>query len=389
VINRGPEEREAARRERELRRADLDGDGEDAPQILGPPPQRPSRFGRRRAIAGIGLLFAALAIWFAISLWQPFYGSGEAPVLVTIPAHSSVGTVANRLSRARVIGSTFFFKIRAFLAGDGGQLRAGTYKLRQGMSYGAVLSALTAGPPPPRTTAVTIIPGEARRHLDALLRSQGVAGSYYADTRTSPLLNPSTYGAPPRTDSLEGFLFPDTYQLREPISIPKLVTEQLVTFRQQFSTVNLAYARAHHLTPYDVLIIASMVTAEAQKPGDRALVASVIYNRLARNMPLQIDATTRYATDNYTQPLTQAQLDSPSPYNTRIHTGLPPTPIDSPGLASIQAAAHPAHTNYLYFVVKACANGALAFASTYHQFQKDSAAYQQARARLHRSPTHC
>src|SRR5205085_11094532 len=180
-----------------------------------------------------------------------------------------------------------------------------------------------------------------------------------------------------------------TYQLREPISIPKLVSEQLVTFRQQFSTVNLSYARQHHLTPYDVLIIASMVTAEAQKPGDRALVASVIYNRLARNMPLQIDATTRYATGNYTQPLTQAQLNSPSPYNTRVHTGLPPTPIDSPGLASIQAAAHPAHTNYLYFVVKPCAGGALAFASTYKQFQKESNAYQQARARLHRSPTNC
>jgi UPF0755 protein len=115
----------------------------------------------------------------------------------------------------------------------------------------------------------------------------------------------------------------------------------------------------------------------------------VIYNRLARHMPLQIDATTRYATGNYTQPLTQAQLNSPSPYNTRIHPGLPPTPIDSPGLAAIQAAAHPAHTDYLYFVVKPCANGALAFASSYKQFLAEQQAYQQARARLHRSPTHC
>jgi uncharacterized YceG family protein len=386
VVSRTPEEREAARQERELRRAGLDGDGESVPA---PVASRPARGRRRRVLALLVLVALAVVIWFAVEVFQPFHGSGAEPVLVTIPNHSSVGNVANRLARAGVIGSTFFFKIRVALEGDGGQLHAGTYKLRKDMSFGAVLSALTAGPPPPRTTAVTIIPGETRSHLDALLRSQGVAGSYYADTRTSSLLNPSTYGASPHTDSLEGFLFPDTYQLREPISIPKLVAEQLVTFRQQFSTVNLSYARQHHLTPYDVLIIASMVTAEAQKAGDRALVASVVYNRLARNMPLQIDATTRYATGNYTRPLTQAQLNSPSPYNTRIHAGLPPTPIDSPGLASIQAAAHPAHTNYLYFVVKPCANGALAFASTYRQFQKDSTAYQNARARLGRSPTHC
>ena len=242
---------------------------------------------------------------------------------------------------------------------------------------------------PLRTTNVTIIPGRTRRELDTLLRAQGVKGSYYQATRRSPLLNPSWYGAPPGTDSLEGFLFPDTYNLREPISITALVDDQLMDFRQHFKTVNFDYARQHHLTRYDVLIIASMVEAEAGTAKDRALVASVIYNRLAAGMPLQIDATTRYATGNYTRPLTQAQLNSPSPYNTRIHKGLPPTPIDSPGLASIQAAAHPANTNYLYFVVEPCGNGAEVFASSYQQFLADAARYQQARARLGRSPTHC
>jgi UPF0755 protein len=138
-----------------------------------------------------------------------------------------------------------------------------------------------------------------------------------------------------------------------------------------------------------VLIIASMVEAEAAKARDRGLVASVIYNRLKLGMPLQIDATTRYATGNYTHPLTRAQLHSSSRYNTRTHTGLPPTPIDSPGLASIQAAAHPTHTNYLYFVVKPCGNGALVFSSSYQQFLADSARYQQVRSKLGHSPTHC
>ena len=239
------------------------------------------------------------------------------------------------------------------------------------------------------TTNVTIIPGRTRRELDALLRSQGVKGSYWKDTRSSPVLNPHSYGAPAGTHSLEGFLFPDTYNLREPLSIPALVADQLQDFKQKWATVDLNYARQHHLTPYDVLIIASMVEAEAATPRDMAQVASVIYNRLRLGMPLQIDATTRYATGNYTHPLTQKQLKSPSPYNTRTHTGLPPTPIDSPALASIKAAAHPAHTDYLYFVVKPCGNGALVFSSNYQQFLADSARYQQARAKLHRSPTHC
>ncbi len=154
--------------------------------------------------------------------------------------------------------------------------------------------------------------------------------------------------------------------------------------------MTLGYARRRHLTGYDVLIIASMVEAEAQTARDRPLIASVIYNRLAANMPLQIDATTRYASGNYTKPLTDSELNSASPYNTRIHKGLPPTPIDNPGLASINATAHPPSTNYLYFVVKPCGNGEQVFASSYRQFLAYAQQYQAARAKLGgRSPSHC
>ncbi|MHB1836257.1 MAG: endolytic transglycosylase MltG, partial [Solirubrobacteraceae bacterium] len=103
-------------------------------------------------------------------------------------------------------------------------------------------------------------------------------------------------------------------------------------------------------------------------PADGRLVASVIYNRLRDGMMLQMDSTTRYATGNFTRPLTVSQLQSKSPYNTRTHFGLPPTPINSPGLAAIQAAAHPAQSNYLYFFAKPCTNRTV-FASTYTQFQ--------------------
>jgi UPF0755 protein len=168
------------------------------------------------------------------------------------------------------------------------------------------------------------------------------------------------------------------------------VADQLKTFRRQFAKISTAYARSRHLSPYGLLIIASMVQAEAQTSRDRPLIASVIYNRLADHMPLQIDATTRYATGNYTRPLTVSELNSPSPYNTRVHAGLPPTPIGNPGIASLQAAAHPATTNYLYFVVKPCSNGESAFSSSYSAFLADVQKYNAARNRQGgRSPVHC
>ncbi len=129
--------------------------------------------------------------------------------------------------------------------------------------------------------------------------------------------------------------------------------EQLQTFRQEWRKVNLSYARSKDLTPYDVLTIASMIEGEVQVPSERRLVSAVIYNRLHDGMTLGIDATLRYGLHiPPTRSLTESELHNPTPYNTRLHHGLPPTPIDNPGLAAIQAAAHPAHVDYLYYLRK-------------------------------------
>lgn len=152
---------------------------------------------------------------------------------------------------------------------------------------------------------------------------------------------------------LEGFLFPATYDFLARTTSRQLVQDQLAAFRQNWRKLELSYARSKNLTSYDVLIIASMVEREAQVPSERAEIAAVIYNRLHARMPLGIDATIRYGLHvPPTQALTQSELASPSPYNTRKVLGLPPTPIANPGLASLRAAAHPAHVDYLYFVRK-------------------------------------
>jgi UPF0755 protein len=152
---------------------------------------------------------------------------------------------------------------------------------------------------------------------------------------------------------IEGFLFPATYEFTPKTTAKQLVEDQIDHFNGNWAKVDQRYAKTKQLTPYDVLIIASMVEKETIAPDERPKVAAVIYNRLKARMPLGIDATIRYGLDiPGTESLRVSQLESDNPYNTRNRTGLPPTPIANPGLASMQAAAHPAKVKYRYFVRK-------------------------------------
>jgi uncharacterized YceG family protein len=198
-----------------------------------------------------------------------------------------------------------------------------------------------------RITAVNKIAEEKRKITPKLSERE-----YLRVTKTT---DPPA-GFPKDAPNLEGFLFPATYDFTEDTTSKELMGDQLEAFDRNWSQIDLKYANSKNLTPYDVLIIASMIEKEVQVPKERPLVAAVIYNRLHLGMPLGIDATIRYGLDiPPTQAILQSQLETPSPYNTRCPscTGLPPTPIGNPGLASMQAAAHPAKVDYLYFVRKA------------------------------------
>jgi UPF0755 protein len=156
-----------------------------------------------------------------------------------------------------------------------------------------------------------------------------------------------------RRANVEGFLFPATYDFLATTTGRALVAQQVKAFCANWSRLDLGYAKTKNLTPYDVLIIASMVEKETLAPDERPLVAAVIYNRLHARIPLGIDATLRYGLHiPPTKSILESQLQSENPYNSRKLPGLPPTPIASPGLASLQAAAHPAKVDYLYFVRK-------------------------------------
>jgi peptidoglycan lytic transglycosylase G len=350
-------------------------------------PRRPHRPGRVRAgrvaVALTLSLLAGLLGWFLVSLFQPFKGEGGQQIRVSVPRGASLDQIAELLERRGIVSSSFFFQARARLAGRSGDLKPGSYKLREGMSYSAALDALEKGTPP-NIVVLTIPEGRSRREVARLVDGQ-LEGSYLKATRSSPALNPRRYRAE-NARNLEGFLFPATYELKKDRPMSALVEQQLSAFRQHFEQVDLRYARKKNLTPYDVLIIASLVEREAVLPKERPLIASVIYNRLKQDMPLGIDATVRFVTGNWNKPLRNSELANPSPYNTRLNPGLPPGPIGNPGIDSIRAAARPARTDYLFFVVKPGGDGAHAFASSDAEHQRNVERYNQARERLGRSP---
>jgi UPF0755 protein len=390
---RSPEEREAARKLRETRRSGMsDGasaaapPGEQRPDASRGPRRGPRpRVGRLAALAVVVLAIVGVG-WFALKLFQPFGAEGKGEVHVVIPRGASLGDIADQLEQEGVVDSSTFFALRARIAGRSGELKPGPYNFQGDMAYTDVLDALEQGVPP-NVVRVTIPEGRSRAEIAPTVRR--LKGNYRRATRRSRLLKPSNYGAEGAT-SLEGFLFPSTYELRKGRPVRRLVDEQLRAFKQNFAKVDLAYARRRKLTPYDVLTIASLVERETAIPRERPLIASVIYNRLKNDIRLDIDATTRFAVGNWTEPLKVSELQNPSRYNTRVHSGLPPGPIGSPGLASIRAAAHPAKTGYIFYVAAVCGNGKHKFAETDPEFQRYVAEYDRARAeRGGKSPTNC
>jgi uncharacterized YceG family protein len=346
---------------------------------------------RLTGIAIVAVL--AVIVLGVLTLYQPFGSAEGAPVKVTIPAGASAREIGDQLADAGVVSSGFFFNLRAALSGKRGELRSGPHTLRRDMSYGSAIAALTKAPVvvKPKTVKLTIPEGLSRSEIAPIVAKAGLKGSYAdASRRFRGALNPFRYGAPKGTRSTEGFLFPATFDLPAGAPARSLVEREFAAFAENLSTVDMRRAHRKNLTDYDVLIIASMVEREAQLAAERPLIAAVIYNRLKAGMPLGIDATVRYATNNWSRPLRASELAIDSPYNTRKRTGLPPTPIGNPGLAAIKAAAAPASVGYRYYVVKPGTCGKHAFSSSDVQFEQDRQRYDAARAQAGgRSPTTC
>lgn len=319
------------------------------------------------AVLATGLGTAAFAAnsWMQNLIDPP--GPPGAEVAVEIPLGASVNDIAVILANRGVVANATFAR-REW--GGKGPFEAGDYTFQKNMSLAEAEAVLLGGPIINPGISLTIPEGlwlsEIRsRLLDALPE--------FTPLELSAALNGGDIRSqfqPADSQSLEGLLFPDTYQVGEDdrhneADLVRRMVEQadlvLTELGYQDALAQVGY------DPYQVIIIASMIEEEAKVAQDRAKIARVIYNRLERDMMLGIDATVLYALGRHTAELTVSELDIDSPYNTRKYKGLPPTPIAAPGRAALEAALNPADGDWLYYVL-ASADGSHFFTPSYEDF---------------------
>ena len=317
--------------------------------------------------------------WVQEQLDPPGEPSGE--IVLTLPLGSSTGTISDLLEEHGVIPSSRAYEWYVRFQG-GPAFQAGEYRFQSNSSVTETLSVLEAGPSRvaqavqlPLTIPEGLTVAQMVEMFDEVEGLSFSGRDFLAAVRSRPVL--SLVAPVPRVlpdgviDPTEGQLFADTYFYDSQTSADQLVA--LMVDRLDAVLTELDYDDAPRqvgLTPYEALIVASMIEREAQRPQDRAKVARVIYNRLARGWSLGLDATVVYAVG--TQELTAELLAVNSPYNTRVLVGLPPTPIAAPGRASLEAALNPQDGPWMYFVLTS-EDGTLSFSETDEEFQRDKA----------------
>ncbi|MCR5481528.1 MAG: endolytic transglycosylase MltG [Clostridia bacterium] len=326
----------------------------------------------------IALLFLLLGIGIKLYLSnaaEPFDENSEEMLTVTVESGSSTTGIANMLEENGIIGSASDFKLLSKLGGYDGRYKAGSYTLSPSMSANEIMELLISGNDV--SMRVTIPEGYSIAQLAKKLEQENMINH---DEFMNEIANGSfdyrfmSY-LPQGENRLEGFLYPETYDFFTNATEYDIIDRMLKQFDSVFD--NAAYARCEELgySPYEVIIIASIIEKEAKVSTDRELISSVIYNRLGKGMPLQMCSTVLYALGDNKGYVTTKDTKYDSPYNTYMNKGLPPGPIASPGYGSIKAALYPADTDYIYFVVKPDGSGAHNFSSNYQQFEKDKAAY--------------
>jgi UPF0755 protein len=360
-----------------------------------PPPsyQQPIRYWRLLipisitaliVVAGFGVVAAARFMGSAVS--DALTSSGDdvvsdveagIPVEVDIPEGSTAEEIGVMLAEIGVVRSARQFEEAVATAGVANSLKAGTFDLTTGMNPDAVINALIAGPKVV-VFDVTIREGlRVTEIIDILAERSGIDRQEFEDALFSGRVT-TTLNEIPADASFadwEGLLFPDTYEFSENSTPADMLNRLSRTMQVRMDAVDWSELEAAGFTRYEGIIIASLIESEVRVADERPLVSSVIRNRLEIGEILGIDASTLYAQD--TRDPSEIDVDFDSPYNTRRYGGLPPGPISAPGLASLQAAAQPADTEYLYYVL-ADEDGSHAFAETLEEHNANVAAARDA-----------
>jgi UPF0755 protein len=326
-------------------------------------------------IVGLGALVYVKGVdvikrWVDSTTTADYTGSGHGAVVIQVKEGETATDIGATLEKAGVVKSAAAFADAA--SGKEAKLQVGYYRMHRQMS-GESAVQLMLSPRSRVSTGITVPEGLRAKEILALIVAHSKftpaeVNHAFADTKALGLPSYAKGDA-------EGYLYPATYQLNPGTSPASLLKEMTARFAQEAETVKLSQgAAALHMSPTDVVIVASLVQAEASRPEDMPKVARVIYNRLKINMALQLDSTLHYAVDSRgVVEADQALRDLKTPYNSYTHTGLPPTPIDSPGALALQAALHPTPGPWRYFVTVDLTTGKTLFATTFAEHEHNRA----------------
>ncbi|MGC2192664.1 MAG: endolytic transglycosylase MltG [Candidatus Dormiibacterota bacterium] len=329
---------------------------------------------RRHPIISCVLVLAVLVVGAGAALalvarkeLSPVQSSQSHKVLFMISKDESLTEVSNGLQSRHLVRSSLFFKLFAETKELQSDLKPGKFALDPGMSVEEIVNVLK-GPPLSEAFNVTIPDGLRLAQEAQLLQMDGLfsAASYLkvANAATTfPGITPLS--GTPAGAGWEGFAFGDTFQVLPQVTPNQLLKRQLEDFQTRVGQEINQGAANVGLTPYQVVVLASIVSAEAATVSDRGLVAGVFFNRLKAGMPLESDVTVLYAQSLAGDDSTDVNTQFASPYNTYLHSGLPPGPIDSPGLTAINAVLHPTASAYFYFL--ALPNGKVEYSVTLAQ----------------------
>jgi UPF0755 protein len=335
---------------------------------------------RGRIISALGILILILGliatpgyIWLrSIGLLKDSDARGS--VRVIIPKGSGVDDIGQILEDENVIDSALGFRFAVYLEGGEEDIQAGEYNVPQGLSAKDALAELKRGPKEPKIVNVTFPEGSWLTDFAEIIGSQThIPADEFLKIVESGQVR--SRFKPDNVDTMEGLLFPSTYEIGKKETAQTLAQRLADEFENQTAGLGFEAVEKTGISPYEAVIVASMIEAESRIDEERPKVARVIYNRLNEGIPLGIDATILYGLEKESGELTASELETDSPYNTRKVTGLPPTPIGAPGLESLEAALHPADGEWLYYVLNDC-EGNHAFSETYEDFLQNKTTYQ-------------
>ena len=318
----------------------------------------------RKTLIGISIFLIPILIfsaymWYSISA----IGSPGKKMTLNITSGSSTALIGDVLEKNDIINSGTAFTFYSKLAGRG-PYQAGQYEFRKNIGASVAADILEKGPVI-SYDKFTIIPGQRLSEISKNVGKLPGLSSHAFEVIASEGDYRSKY-MPEGINNLEGFLLPETYQVSSGENEGDIIRNSLQSFETR-AELNGLSVPFRNLTAYQVVTVASLIEKEARFPGDRDKIASVIYNRLAINMPLQIDATVLYGLGRSSGSLSKKDLATDTPYNSYLYKGIPSTPISMISMASLKAALNPADTQYLYYVLTDKKTGEHKFARTYEE----------------------